>query len=213
MNNEGSFFISDPNASDAIFLPMLIRAIDQLRDYWVVRYLSERSSYSREGQNNAKSEIFSHEKSSTEQIIDTHFEQEDSLSKQLRAKLIRLETMSYVSYNPHRYVPVYPEQDHPYRDRFDDNNAVPVRQETLPTVPSTVEPSLEDFLNGENLEFFYSVVCSDVLAGWPFADYLKRIESKGNLQQYLHFISDVEIVQSTEPGPFRDRILRHLIAK
>ena len=198
INNEGSFFISDPNATDAIFLQMIIKAIDQLRDYWLPRYLSERSS---------------HEISSTKQTPDKNFQQEEILSNEIRS-----ETVSVENENPNQDVAIQSDQDHPYRDSFnDDHNEILSPQEKIEIVLDKTEPeperTLEDFLNEGKLEFFYSVIGSDALAGWPFADYLRRTQAKDHLEQYLYFMRDVEILLSMESGSFKQRILRHLIVK
>jgi len=215
----------DSSTSDAIWFQMAINAINQLRVYWLPRYLGQRSSPFRSKIKHSIIESNPNKKSSSENIIETssnHLSNTDSIIKESKLVKFTLDNISYLDYNPRQYILIQPsEQDTEELNESDINNNInqidkDCKIEFEMTSSLSSDRSIEDYATDANIELFYHILVSDLLAGSPFFEYISQTIPKTDVIPYqtcIRFITDGEILLSIPSGKFKERILRQFISR
>ena len=219
--------------SDADCFRMAVNAVEQLRVYWLPRYLSQNSLPSslqrkhRRSVSNSKPMDTAISRSSSKTSMEI-----PSIDLPKRPSNVTgdhfvkhtIGNISYLDYNPQEYLHIQSsdqndsEQDIDPFDQLDETNQTekdfkPSIEEILPSYSNR---SLEDYANDNNLELFYRIFVSDFLAGFPFLQYISNTRAKADDVSYetcLRFITDAEILFSIPFGNIRERIARQFILK
>ncbi len=220
----------DSSTSDEIWFQMSINAMHQLRVYWIPRYLGQVSSPSRSKIKHSKIELNPKQinniiKSSSENTIEKssyHLFYTNSLIKEPKLVKYTLDNISYLDYNPQQYIPIQPSEQHNYQqdteelnndtNQIDNDSKIQFEDTSLPFS----DRSIEDYATDANIELFYRILISDLLAGSPFFEYISQTISKIDVIPYqtcIHLITDAEILLSIPSGKFKERILRQFISR
>jgi len=225
----------DSSTSDEIWFQMAINAMHQLRVYWIPRYLGQVSSPSRSKKKQPIIESHPKQinniiKSSLENTIEKssyHLFYTNSLIKESKLVKYTLDNISYLDYNPQQYIPIQLSKQHNYQQDTEElnqseinNNTNQIDNDSKIQFEDTSLPfsdrSIEDYATNANIELFYRILISDLLAGSPFFEYISQTISKIDVIPYqtcIHLITDAEILLSIPSGKFKERILRQFISR
>ncbi|CAF2115260.1 unnamed protein product [Rotaria magnacalcarata] len=223
----GNSPMPDSSTPDSTWFQMAINAMNQLRVYWLSRYLnrlhrSEKPPTTMESKSKPAEKMI---KQSTENNIVTpinHTSQADVITEESRLVNVSLENISYVDYRPGQYICVQPSKQHKSQDDVDESNDNNNKQlidtdsklkcERPPY--SISDRSIEDYATDANIELFYRILVSDSLAGSPFLEYISQTASKTDtisLHTCIHCIVDAEILLSIPSGKLKEKILQQFI--
>ena len=204
---------------------MAVNAMEQLRIYWLPRFLSEipLSSLSKRKRRTIDQNPNQTSKASIE-ISSIDLPKVAPTVKAIGFVKHRIGNISYLDYSPQECLFIQSsdlndaEEDTDPFNQLDEFDPV---ESNLKLEPEKILPvysgrSLEDYANNDNLELFYRIFVSDFLAGSPFGQYIFHTNAKteGILHQTcLRFIIDAEILCSIPSGRFQERILRQFILR
>ncbi|CAF4445404.1 unnamed protein product [Rotaria socialis] len=223
----GNSPMPDSSTPDSIWFQMAINAMNQLRVYWLSRYLnqlrrSEKPPTTMESKSKPAEKMI---KQPSENNIVTPINrtsEADVITEESRLVKVSLENISYVDCKPGQYICVQPSKQHNFQDDFDesndDNNKQLIDTDSklkceLPSY-STSDRSIEDYATDANIELFYRILVSDSLAGSPFLEYISQAASKTDttsLHTCIHCIVDAEILLSIPSGKLKEKILKQFI--
>ena len=227
--DKGQCSMPDSSTPDAVCFQMAIRALDQLRLYWLHRYLTSSSS--------VKAHLSQAESKSGAPASITAVASADETSSQLMSHteerrtelpLVRFMSgkMSYIKHNPHQYIRIQPTMTHPYHAEsplfaeLEENTRPSTRIDSRNRSDSSIfdldERSIDEYSTNDNLELFYRVLVSDSLAGWPFLDFLAQTKPTSDdrfLQPYIRCIADAEILLSITSDKLKERLTRQFIVR
>ncbi|CAF1644920.1 unnamed protein product [Rotaria magnacalcarata] len=223
----GNSPMPDSSTPDSTWFQMAINAMNQLRVYWLSRYLnrlhrSEKPPTTMESKSKPAEKMI---KQSTENNIVTpinHTSQADVITEESRLVNVSLENISYVDYRPGQHICVQPSKQHKSQDDVDESNDNNNKQliDTDSKLKcerpsySISDRSIEDYATDANIELFYRILVSDSLAGSPFLEYISQTASKTDtisLHTCIHCIVDAEILLSIPSGKLKEKILQQFI--
>ncbi|CAM4805667.1 unnamed protein product [Rotaria magnacalcarata] len=208
----GNSPMPDSSTPDSTWFQMAINAMNQLRVYWLSRYLnrlhrSEKPPTTMESKSKPAEKMI---KQSTENNIVTpinHTSQADVITEESR---------------PGQHICVQPSKQHKSQDDVDESNDNNNKQliDTDSKLKcerpsySISDRSIEDYATDANIELFYRILVSDSLAGSPFLEYISQTASKTDtisLHTCIHCIVDAEILLSIPSGKLKEKILQQFI--
>lgn len=214
----------DSSTPDAVCFQMAIHALNQLRLYWLHRYLTSSSSVKlhfsqAESKSSAPASITAVPSADeTSSQSSSHTEE-----KRTESPLVRFtsDTMSYIKHNPHQYIRIQPTITHPYHAELPVFAESKENTDLDTTIDSSSifdlgERSIDEYSTNDNFELFYRVLVSDALAGWPFLDFLAQTKPTGDdrfLQMCVRCIADAEILLSITSDKLKGRLIRQFIVR
>jgi hypothetical protein len=223
----------DSSTPDTIWFQMAINAMQQLRIYWLPRYIGQLPSVPRSKIKHPTMKSNSNQidgddiKPLSENIIlKDHLPNINSMIKEPKFIKFTLGNMSYIDYNPRQYIPIQPSVQHDFQEDIEElnepnknnNNQSDIDYKIsfdVTSFPSS-DRSIEDYATDANIELFYRIFISDFLAGYPFFEYISQTIPKNDViahQTCIRFITDAEILFSIPSGKFKDQILKQFISR
>ncbi|CAF3529113.1 unnamed protein product [Adineta steineri] len=185
--------------TDTIWFQMAINAMCQLRTYWLPRYLGQQSKINPSTIQPVLNQI--ENKSIT--TLSNHSSHSNSTINEPELIKYTLDNISYLNYNPQQYILIDPSREHDFLQDIETD--INVKFEN-----TSSDRSIEDYATDANLELFYRILVSDMLAGFPFSDYISQTIP---IQNCIRFITDAEILLSIPSGNFQEKILRQFISR
>ena len=206
-------FMPDSTTADAIYFSMSIKAVEQLRTYWVPRYRAQASPPTVHP---------SFVQTTSDVIVRPSPSSIEHVPRTSSTQLARftLDTMSYLRYNPQQFIRIQSSLTHPYQGHFEDDfqsidrHSSPTK--SISPLPPSSDRSIADYATENNLGLFYRLLASDSLAGGPFLSYISEVVSKQEarpLEVSLRFIADAEVLLSLTRDELHERLCRRFITR